>query len=202
MPSTCPTGQFDSARRSLRRSENGGRLESYAPNHAVIVYGSGNVLLHITSAVLTLFVCVLFLFPWIVWANTIREHRVTLQVGPSGAACVRIAQTFTRKSSLTSCPPTQQLQRRGPDQRHRNRLRHPARRHPAAQYRPGHRRDPRRAAIPCPPARARAGRPTRTQGPPSRYALSCQKTTRNRPPHDVRVGGFVRLSGLLSACPS
>ena len=52
------------------------------------------------------------------------------------------------------------------------------------------------------PARARAGRPTRTQGPPSRYALSCQKTTRNRPPHDVRVGGFVRLSGLLSACPS
>ncbi len=62
----------------------GGRLESHTPNHAVIVYGSGNVLLHITFAFLTLFTCGLFLFPWIVWANTIREHRVTLQVDPYG----------------------------------------------------------------------------------------------------------------------
>ena len=179
MPSTCPTGQFDSARRSLRRSENGGRLESHAPNHAVIVYGSGNVLLHITFAVLTLFVCVMFLFPWIVWANKIREHRVTLQVGKYGAACVRIAQTFTRKSSLTSCPPTQQLQRRGPDQRHRNRLRHPARRHPAASIDPA--TAPRRAAIPCPPARARAGRPTRTQGTAKQIRAELPKDDQKSP---------------------
>jgi hypothetical protein len=63
---------------------NGGRLKSRTPTHAVIVYGSGNVLLHITFAALTLVVSGLFVFPWIVWANTIRERRVTIQVGPYG----------------------------------------------------------------------------------------------------------------------
>ena len=44
----------------------------------------GNVLLHITFAVLTLFTCGLFFFPWIVWANTVREHKVTLHVDAHG----------------------------------------------------------------------------------------------------------------------
>lgn len=62
----------------------GGRLKSHTATHAVIVYGSGNVLLHITFAVLTLFTCGFFVFPWIVWANTMREGRVTIQVDPYG----------------------------------------------------------------------------------------------------------------------
>ena len=63
---------------------NGGRLESRTAYDAVIAYGCGNVLLHITFAVLTLFTCGLFLFPWIVWANTVREHKVTLHVDAHG----------------------------------------------------------------------------------------------------------------------
>jgi hypothetical protein len=42
------------------------------------------VLVHVTFAVLTLFTCGLFVFPWIVWANTSRERRVTLDVDPAG----------------------------------------------------------------------------------------------------------------------
>jgi hypothetical protein len=61
---------------------NGGRLESRTSDHAVFRYGAGNVLLHITFAALTLVVSGLFVFPWIVWANTIREHRVTLRADP------------------------------------------------------------------------------------------------------------------------
>lgn len=63
---------------------NGGRLETRTPNLAVIVYGCGNILLHITFAVLTLSTCGFFVFPWIVWANTNREHRVKLEVDPYG----------------------------------------------------------------------------------------------------------------------
>jgi hypothetical protein len=63
---------------------SGGRLETHTPNLAVIVYGYGNILLHTTFAVLTLFTCGLFVFPWIVWANTNRQHRVTLEVDPYG----------------------------------------------------------------------------------------------------------------------
>ena len=60
---------------------NGGRLESVrTSDHAVFRYGAGNVLLHLTFAALTLIVSGLFVFPWIVWANTIREHRVTVRV--------------------------------------------------------------------------------------------------------------------------
>ena len=42
------------------------------------------MLMHITFAALTLTVSGLFVFPWIVWANTIREHRVTLRVDQDG----------------------------------------------------------------------------------------------------------------------
>jgi hypothetical protein len=62
----------------------GARLETRAPSLAVVVYGCGNILLHITFAVLTLFTCGFFVFPWIVWANTNRRHRVTLEVDPYG----------------------------------------------------------------------------------------------------------------------
>jgi hypothetical protein len=63
---------------------NGARLDARGQTHAVLVYGSGGVLLHITFAVLTLMTCGLFVFPWIVWANTNRTHRVTLDVDPYG----------------------------------------------------------------------------------------------------------------------
>lgn len=63
---------------------NGGRLKSRTTHDAVLVYGGGNVLLHLTFAVLTLFTCGLFVFPWIVWANTIRQHTVTLHVDANG----------------------------------------------------------------------------------------------------------------------
>jgi hypothetical protein len=63
---------------------NGGHLETQHQTVAVIAYGSGGVLLHVTFAVLTLFTCGLFVFPWIVWANTNRKHRVTLEVDPYG----------------------------------------------------------------------------------------------------------------------
>jgi hypothetical protein len=63
---------------------SGGRPLSRHPHHAVIAYGSGSILLHITFAVLTLFTCGLFVFPWIVWANTTRERHVTLYVDPHG----------------------------------------------------------------------------------------------------------------------
>ena len=63
----------------------GGRVESHTPDQAVIVYGGNDVLLHITFAVLTLFTCGLFVFPWIVWANTRpRARRVALRVDPFG----------------------------------------------------------------------------------------------------------------------
>ncbi|MFI5507158.1 hypothetical protein ACIA48_06795 [Mycobacterium sp. NPDC051804] len=63
---------------------NGGRLGYRDSAHAVVLYGAGNVLLHLTFAALTLAVSGLFVFPWIVWANTIRQHRVSLGVGPDG----------------------------------------------------------------------------------------------------------------------
>lgn len=82
MTEPLPADRLDAA--VDQEIRNGGRLESLSPNHAVIVYGSGNVLLHVTFACLTLFTCGLFVFPWIVWANTIRERRVNLQVDPTG----------------------------------------------------------------------------------------------------------------------
>ncbi|MDT5014082.1 MAG: hypothetical protein QOD39_242 [Mycobacterium sp.] len=63
---------------------NGGRLKSRGGTGAVVAYGAGNVLLHITFAVLTLIVNGFFVFPWIVWANTNRQRRVTLHVAPDG----------------------------------------------------------------------------------------------------------------------
>jgi hypothetical protein len=51
---------------------------------ASVPVGSGNILLHITFVVLTLFVCGLMVFPWIVWANTNRERHVTLHVDRYG----------------------------------------------------------------------------------------------------------------------
>jgi hypothetical protein len=62
----------------------GGRLESRSDAHAVIRYGAGNVLVHITFAALTFVVSFFFVFPWIVWANTIRRRRVTLDVDVAG----------------------------------------------------------------------------------------------------------------------
>lgn len=62
----------------------GGRVESRTAHGAVVAYGYGSVLVHVTFAVLTLFTCGLFVFPWIVWANTSRERRVTLDVDPAG----------------------------------------------------------------------------------------------------------------------
>jgi hypothetical protein len=62
----------------------GGRLESRSGAHAVIVYGAGNVFVHITFAALTFVVSLFFVFPWIVWANTIRKRRVTLDVDLQG----------------------------------------------------------------------------------------------------------------------
>jgi hypothetical protein len=63
---------------------SGGRQVSRHPHHVVIAYGSGNILLHITFAVLTFFTGGLFVFPWIVWANTNRERQVTLHVDRYG----------------------------------------------------------------------------------------------------------------------
>jgi hypothetical protein len=40
--------------------------------------------MHVTFAVLTMFTCGFFVFPWIVWANTNREHLVTLRVESDG----------------------------------------------------------------------------------------------------------------------
>jgi hypothetical protein len=63
---------------------NGGRLETHSQTHAVVVFGGGGVLMHLTFVLLTLFTCGLFVFPWIAWANTSREHRVTVTVDPQG----------------------------------------------------------------------------------------------------------------------
>jgi hypothetical protein len=63
---------------------NGARLKSRSGIDAVVAYGAGNVLLHITFAALSVAVSGYFVFPWIVWANTIREHRVTLTVDGDG----------------------------------------------------------------------------------------------------------------------
>lgn len=63
---------------------DGGRLETRYPHHAVICYGAGNIAMHVTFAVLTVFTCGFFVFPWIVWANTLREYRVTIDVDPYG----------------------------------------------------------------------------------------------------------------------
>jgi hypothetical protein len=43
--------------------QNGGRLKSRTPGDAVIVYGSGNVLMHLTFACLTLITPGFFVFP-------------------------------------------------------------------------------------------------------------------------------------------
>ncbi len=63
---------------------DGGRVETRGQTHAVILFGSGGALMHLTFAILTLFTCGFFVFPWIVWANTNRKHRVTLQVDAHG----------------------------------------------------------------------------------------------------------------------
>jgi hypothetical protein len=90
-PSTPPARRSDEDRAALldaaieQEMASGGRLETLTPHLAVVEYGCGNILLHITFAVLTLFTCGLFVFPWIVWANTNRQHRVTLEVDPYGA---------------------------------------------------------------------------------------------------------------------
>jgi hypothetical protein len=63
---------------------NGARLKWRTSDEAVIAYGAGNVLLHLTFAALTVVVSGLFVFPWIVWANTVRERRVTLHVDATG----------------------------------------------------------------------------------------------------------------------
>jgi hypothetical protein len=85
-PSVVPLSDGDRAGRldtAIDEETNcGGRPISLHPHHAVIAYGSGNILLHITFAVLTLVTCELFVFPWIVWANTTRERHVTLFVDP------------------------------------------------------------------------------------------------------------------------
>jgi hypothetical protein len=94
-PSAAPLSDGDRARRLDTAVDeeinHGGRRISRQPHHAVIAYGSGNILLHITFAVLTLFTCGLFAFPWIVWANTTRERHVTLHVDPYGNI-IRTAQ--------------------------------------------------------------------------------------------------------------
>jgi hypothetical protein len=63
---------------------NHGRVESLGAHHAVVVYGAGRILMHVTFAVLTIFTCGLFAFPWIVWANTGRERRVEIRVDEAG----------------------------------------------------------------------------------------------------------------------
>jgi hypothetical protein len=87
-PSSAPLSDGDRAGRldaAIDEEINrGGRPITLTPHHAVIAYGGGNILLHITFAVLTLFTCGLFVFPWIAWANTTREHHVTLHVDPYG----------------------------------------------------------------------------------------------------------------------
>jgi hypothetical protein len=87
-PSAAPLSDDDRAGRldtAIEEELNrGGRQISRHPHHAVIAYGSGNILLHITFAVLILFTCGLFVFPWIVWANTNRERHLTLHVDPNG----------------------------------------------------------------------------------------------------------------------
>jgi hypothetical protein len=94
-PSAAPLSDGDRAGRldaAIDEEINsGGRPISLHPHHAVIAYGSGNIVLHITFAVLTLFTCGLFVFPWIVWANTTRERHVTLYVDPYGNV-IRTAQ--------------------------------------------------------------------------------------------------------------
>jgi hypothetical protein len=62
----------------------GGRVKSRSPTNVVVAYGYGNLALHSTFAFLTVFVNGFFAFPWIVWANTMRERRVTLEVDPYG----------------------------------------------------------------------------------------------------------------------
>jgi hypothetical protein len=87
-PSAAPLSDGDRALRldaAVDEAINrGGRQISRSPHQAVIAYGGGRVLLHITFAVLTLLVCGLAVFPWIVWANTNRERRVKLRVDPNG----------------------------------------------------------------------------------------------------------------------
>ena len=82
MTEPSPTDGLDAA--IAEEIRNGGRLTSRTPGDAVIVYGSGNVLMHLTFACLTLITSGFFVFPWIVWANTNREHRVTLRVDADG----------------------------------------------------------------------------------------------------------------------
>lgn len=67
-----------------REIGDGGRVKTRSETRAVILFGSGGVLMHLTFAVLTLFTCGFFVFPWIVWANTNRKHLVTLEVDEYG----------------------------------------------------------------------------------------------------------------------
>ena len=77
-----PVAALDAA--VAQEIRTGGRLKSHTAGDAVIAYGSGNVLVHVTFAFLTLFTCGFFVFPWIVWANTNREHLVTMRVDSDG----------------------------------------------------------------------------------------------------------------------
>jgi hypothetical protein len=70
--------------RLAQEISNGGRLKSRTAGDAVIAYGGGNVIMHVTFGFLTLFTCGFFVFPWIAWANTNREHLVTLGVESDG----------------------------------------------------------------------------------------------------------------------
>jgi len=66
---------------------NNGRVESLGAHHAVVVYGvygGGRIRMHLAFAVLTIFTCGLFAFPWIAWANTGLERRVEIRVTEAG----------------------------------------------------------------------------------------------------------------------
>ena len=82
MTEPSPVDGFDAA--VAEEIQNAGRLKSRTPGDGVVVCGSGNVLMHLTFACLTLITSGFFVFPWIVWANTNREHRVTLRVDADG----------------------------------------------------------------------------------------------------------------------
>ena len=73
---------FDAA--IAKELARGCRLKSRSHDEAVVVYGYGKVLTHLTFAALTFFANALFVFPWIVWANTGRERELTLRVDANG----------------------------------------------------------------------------------------------------------------------
>ena len=78
----CSVSALDDA--VAQELADGARLKSQSGIDAIVIYGAGNVLMHITFAALSVAVSGYFVFPWIVWANTIRQRRVTLDVNPDG----------------------------------------------------------------------------------------------------------------------